>query len=94
MNSKHSDGKRKYRVLPELAKKALVLPHGNADVERCLSVNTNVVTVDRPAIGKKTINAVRMVKDIVKFSDPVKECPQSMPINSVQLCESSTQKLS
>ena len=86
MNSKHSGGKRKYIVLPELAKKALVLLHGNADVERSLSVNTNVVTVDWPAIGKKTINAIRMVKDIVTFSDPVKECPQSMPMNNEAFC--------
>lgn len=59
-----------------------MLPHSNADVERSLSINTNVVTVDMPAIGEKTINAIRMVKDIVKFSDPVKECSQSVPVNN------------
>ena len=38
------DGKIKYKCLPELVKSALILPHGNADVERSLSVNTSVVT--------------------------------------------------
>ena len=33
------DRKTKYKCLPELVKSALILPHGNADVERSLSVN-------------------------------------------------------
>ena len=51
MNSKHSDCKSKYRVLPELARKAVVLPHDNSDVEKSLSVNTYVVT----AIGQQLV---------------------------------------
>lgn len=46
---KVDDGKIKNKCLPGLVKIALVLPHRNADVERSLSVNTNVVTEDRPA---------------------------------------------
>ena len=43
---KMEDGKIKYKCLPELVKSALILPHGNADVERSSSVNTSVVTED------------------------------------------------
>ena len=49
---KMEDGNIKYKCLPELVKSALILPHGNADVERSLSVNTSVVTEDRPHIGE------------------------------------------
>ena len=44
---KMEDGKIKYKCLPGLVKSALILPHGNADDERSLSVNTSVVTEDR-----------------------------------------------
>ena len=65
------DGKIKYKCLPELVKSALILPHGNADVERSLSVNTSVVTQDRPHIGEETVCAISIVKDAVEFLDPV-----------------------
>ncbi|XP_045210587.2 luc7-like protein 3 [Mercenaria mercenaria] len=52
------------------------------EVERSLSVNTSVVTKDRVALGEKTVTAIRTVKDIVKFSDPVDEQPHKIPLNS------------
>jgi hypothetical protein len=67
--------KIKYKCLPDLMKTALVLQHGNADVERSLSVNTSVVTADRPAIGERTICAIRTVKDTVKVHDPISHQP-------------------
>ena len=36
-------------------KSALILPHGKADVERSLQVNTSVVTEDRPHIGEAQV---------------------------------------
>ena len=39
---KMEDGNIKNKCLSELVKSALILPHGNADVERSLSVNTSV----------------------------------------------------
>ena len=56
------DGKIKNKCLPELVKGALILPHGNADVERSLSVNTSVVTKDRPHIGEATMCAMDAVE--------------------------------
>ena len=66
-----TDGKIKYKCLPELVKSALILPHGNADVERSLSVNTSVVTEDRSHIGEATVCAIRTVMNAVEFFDPV-----------------------
>ena len=71
---KIEDGKIKYKCLPELVKSALILPHGNADVE------TSVVTEDRPHIGEATVCAIRTNKDAVEFFDPVSNQPQKVPL--------------
>ena len=52
---KMEDGKIKYKCFLGLVKSALILPHGNTDVERGLSVNTSVVTEDRPHVGEATV---------------------------------------
>ena len=82
---KMEDGKINYKCLPELVKSALILPHGNADVERSLSVNTKIVTEDRPHIGEATVCAIRTVKDAVKFLDPVSKKPQKVPLTREHL---------
>ena len=61
-------------------KSALILPHGNADVERGLSVITSFVTEDRPHLGEATVCAIRTVKDAVEFFDPVSNQPQKVPL--------------
>lgn len=83
ISQKQEGGKPKYKFLPLLIKRALILPHGNADVERSLSVNKNVVTVDRPELGERTINAVRTVKVMVNFCDPIQNRPHKILINNV-----------
>ena len=60
-------------------KSALNLSHGTADIERSLSVNTNVVTEDRPHIGEATVCAIRTVKDAVELLDPVSNQLQKFP---------------
>ena len=49
-------------------------------VERSLSVNTSVVTDDRPHIEEATVCAIRTVKDAVEFFDPVSNQPQTVPL--------------
>ena len=66
----------KNKCLPELVKSALILPHGNADVERSLSVNTSVVTEDRPHIGEAIVCAM----NAVEFFYPVSNQPQNVPL--------------
>ena len=61
---------------------ALVLPHGNADVERGMSENNRVVTAERNKLGEDTINGLRATKDMVKFSDPQHQKSESIPINT------------
>ena len=74
------DGKIEYKCLPELVKSALILLHGNSDVERSLSVHTSVVTEDRPHIGEATVCSIRIVKDAVEFFDPISAQPQKVPL--------------
>ena len=59
-------GAPKYEKLSKVLKYVLVLPHGNADVERGFSVNSSVVTEDRPQLTELTISSLRFVKDYVK----------------------------
>ena len=61
-------------------KSALILTHGNIYVERSLSVNTSVVSEDRPPIGEATVCAIRTVNDAVEFFDPVSNQPQKVPL--------------
>ena len=48
---------------------ALSLPHGNADIEKRLSVNNSIITKERNQLSKAAINGLR-AKDVVKFYDP------------------------
>jgi len=61
-----------------------ILPHGIADVKRSLSVNKNVGIVDIPELGERTINAVRTVKDIVNFCDPIHNRPHKILVNRLE----------
>ena len=76
---KGNDGKLKYQLMEKVIKTSLVLPHGNADVERSLSVNINVVTDDRTLLSEQAINGIRMVKDAVAFYDPQHNQPKNIP---------------
>ena len=67
---KTSSGSTKYPHLTNVVKTALVLPYGNADVERGMSENNRVVTAERNQLGEDTINGLRATKGMVKFSDP------------------------
>ena len=79
---KTSSGNTKYPHLTNVVKAALVLPHGNADVERGVSVNNRVVTAERNKLGEDTINGIRATKDMVKFSDPQQQKPENVPLNN------------
>ena len=79
---KTSNGNTKYPHLTNVVKAALVLPHGNADVERGVSVNNRVVTAERNKLGEDAISGLRATKAMVKFSDPQHQKPENIPINS------------
>ena len=56
----------RYRVLSKLLKAILTIVHGNADVERSLSENKNVLTKERSLMTDASLNAIRMTKDAVR----------------------------
>ena len=61
-------------------KSCLVLARANADSERSLLVNARVVTKERSRLGEQTIVGLRLLKDVVKFHDPVNCRPEKIPV--------------
>ena len=74
------EGNGHYRLLPCLVKSCLVFAHANADSERSLSVNARIVTKERSRFGEQTIVGLRLLKDAVKFHDPVNYRPEKIPV--------------
>ena len=74
------DGQARYKLLPRVIKSALVLGQTNAECEHSLSINAKVVTSDRPFLSNETIVGTRVVKEAVRFYDPVSNKPEKIPI--------------
>lgn len=62
------DGRSKYPTLGKLIKNILIIPHGNADIERGFSINENIVPENRSALSSSSINGLRSTYDGVKFA--------------------------
>lgn len=75
-----ANGNLRYPLLTTIVKAALVLPHGNSDVERGISVNSGMLTSERNKLSEETINGLRNTKDMVKFSDPQSHRPERVPV--------------
>ena len=63
----------------------------NAESERSLSIKARVVTKERASLGESAIVGLRLVKEAVRFHDPVNFAPENIPITkelklSVQIC--------
>ena len=67
LNVKNAAGHKKYCTLGKVVRASLSLSHGNADVERCFSINKKVVTPDRVSLGQDTVCAVRLVKEAIRI---------------------------
>ena len=50
-----TNGNPRYHVLTRIVKAALVLRHGNADVERGISVNSRIFTAEGNKLSEETI---------------------------------------
>ena len=74
------DERMRYLFLPSVIKSALVLAQTNAESEWSLSVNARIVTQERASLGEKTIIGLHIVKEAVKFFDPVSDRPEMIPI--------------
>ncbi|CAF4586322.1 unnamed protein product [Rotaria sp. Silwood1] len=67
LSMKMVDGRPKFPILGKLIKNILIIPHGNADIERGFSINENIVTSNRSNLSNTSINALRSTYDGVKF---------------------------
>ena len=67
LNVKNAAGHKKYCTLGKVVRASLSLSHGNADVERCFSINKKVVTPDRVSLGQDAVCAVRLVKEAIRI---------------------------
>ena len=58
-------------------------PHPDKRCKSCfgVSVNNRVVTVERNKFSEDTINGLKAMKHMVKFSDPQQQKPENVPIN-------------
>ena len=75
-----SDGQLRYKLLPAVIKSALTLGQTNAESERSLSVNAAIVTQERTLLSENTIIGLRVVKEAVRFFDPVSNQPEKITI--------------
>lgn len=80
LDIKTGTGKVKYANLSTVVRASLVLPHGNADVERGLSDNKRLVSKERVRLSEKSIVGNRLARDAVKNCDPINMQPESIPI--------------
>lgn len=62
-------GTEMFPYLEKLIKAVLTLSHGNAYVERSLSVNKQVIGTNRTLLTPKSLNGIRQVKDAVAAED-------------------------
>ena len=79
------DGSSWYHFLPLVIKSGLLLAQKNAESERSLSINARVGTSERSALGEVTIIGLPIVKEAVRFYDPVNGQPESIAITKDQL---------
>ena len=75
-----SDGQLRYKLLPAVIKSALTLGQTNAESERSLSVNAAIVTQERTLLSENTTIGLRVVKEAVRFFDPVSNQPEKIAI--------------
>ena len=75
-----SDGQLRYKLLPAVIKSALTIGQTNAESERSLSVNAAIVTRERTLLSENTIIGLHVVKEAVRFFDPVSNQPEKIAI--------------
>ena len=74
---KYAVGALKYPLIIKVAKAALSLAHGNAEVERGFQESAKNVTKDRVVLSEASVNAIQPTKDDLKS---VNNQPHTVPI--------------
>lgn len=68
-------GNQKYPEVSKVVRVGLILYHGNADIERRFSVSSYVLTEYKTSMTERTLDAVMMIKDHLRFYKHVFEVP-------------------
>ena len=66
---KNAAGNRKFRHFQNLIKTCLSIQHENADVERSLSDNKNVLIKERTSLSEETLIGLRICKQYSRNAD-------------------------
>lgn len=64
-----ASGNQKFPTLQKLVFSSLCLTHGNADVERSLSINKKILSSERILLSEQSLNALRLTRDAVAQYD-------------------------
>lgn len=72
---KNASGEIKYANLKRVVMTCLCISHGNADVERSLSVNKKLVTPERCRLSDESVNGLRLTRDAVSMFQHVTDIP-------------------
>ena len=69
LSRKTAAGVLKFQVLKKVVTSTLSLFHGNADVERSLSINRKLLTAKRTLLSEEALNGLRITRDAVSQYD-------------------------
>ena len=70
---KSASGELKYPHLRKVVQTGLCLPHGNADVERSLSINKKLLTPERSLLSEDSVNGLRLTRDAISMYKNISE---------------------
>ena len=63
---RNHDGSCKYTNLSNFAKMCLIVSHGQADIERGFSTNSQILTKTRNRMSYEALNAIRTLKNYIE----------------------------
>ena len=75
LSTKNKAGALKYPHLTKVVQTCLSIAHGNADVERSLSINKKILTPERTCLSEESLNGLRMSRDVVSMFGKVADVP-------------------
>lgn len=83
LSRKTPSGRLKYKNLRKLVISCLCISHGNADVERSLSINKKLLTNERTLLSEESLNGLRLTRDAVgMYKGKVTDIPMTKELQS------------
>lgn len=75
LSIRHAVSGLKYPKLSDVVHTCLAISHGNADVERSLSINKKILTFKRTCLTEESLNGLRLTRDVVTLHGKVTDVP-------------------